>query len=103
MRKHRVEITGPAESDILEIFAYISRDNRTAATQWVEEIERQIGSLERFPERCPVIPESKELGEEYRHLVYGNYRTIFRIEESKIIIMRVIHGARLLDMGIFKK
>lgn len=103
MRKHRVEITGLAESDILEIYEYISRDSRAAATKWVEEIERQINSLESFPERCPVIPESKEMGEEYRHLVYGSYRTIFRIEKTKIIIMRVIHGARLLDMSIFQK
>lgn len=103
MRKYSVEITEIAELDIKEIFEFISVDNKTAAIKWVEEIERQIDSLEKFPLRCPLIPEVQELGEKYRHLIYGNYRTIFRIEESKAIIMRVIHSARLLDMKVFEK
>lgn len=103
MRKYRVEITSVAESDIQEIFSYISRDNKAAAIKWVEEIERQIDSLENFPLRCPIIPEAQELGEKYRHIIYGNYRTIFRVDGSKVIIMRVIHSARLLDLQIFEK
>jgi len=103
VRKYRVEITRIAESDIQEIFEYISRDNKAAAIKWVEEIERQIDTLENFPMRCPIIPETQELGEEYRYLIYGNYRTVFRIEGSKVIIMRVIHSARLLDLRMFEK
>jgi len=103
VRKYQVEITKIAGSDIQEIFQYILRDNKKAAIKWVEEIERQIDRLENFPMRCPIIAEAQELEEEYRHLIYGNYRTIFRIEESKVIIMRVIHGARLLDLRMFEK
>ncbi|MEA1965355.1 MAG: type II toxin-antitoxin system RelE/ParE family toxin [Candidatus Aerophobetes bacterium] len=103
MQKHQVEITRIAESDIQEIFEYILRDNERAAVKWVEEIEQQIDTLENFPMRCPIIPEVQELGGKYRHLIYGNYRTIFKIEEPKVIIMRVIHGARLLDLGVFEK
>ena len=58
---------------------------------------------EQFPVRCPVIPESRELGKEYRHIIYGNYRTIFRIDGTRVIIMRVIHGARLLSLKMFEK
>jgi toxin ParE1/3/4 len=101
--KYRVEITNVAELDILQIFQYVASDNQTAAIKLVSEIERQIDSLEQFPLRCPVIPESRELGREYRHIIYGNYRTIFRIDESRVIIMRVIHGARLLSLEIFEK
>jgi len=43
------------------------------------------------------------LGIEYRHITYGHYRTIFRVEGSRVIILRVIHGARLLDFEIFEK
>jgi len=103
VRKYHVEITEIAESDIREIFEFIYGDNKTAAIKWVEEIERQIDSLEKFPRRCAVIPEAQELGEKYRYLIYGNYRTIFRIEGAKVIIMRVIHSARLLDMQMFEK
>ncbi len=103
MRKHLVEITKIAEQDICSIFKYIARDNPVSAAEWVKEIERQINSLEKFPERCPIIHESEELGKEYHHFIYGDYRTIFRVEGSKVLIMRVIHGSRLLDFAIFDK
>jgi toxin ParE1/3/4 len=103
MPRFQVEITRVAESDIKNIFQHIASDNPTAAENWVKEIERQIDSLEKFPLRCPVIPESHDLGKEYRHVLYGNYRTIFRREGSRVIILRVIHGARLLDFSMLKK
>lgn len=103
MRKYRVEITATAESDILEVFKYISSDSKTEAIKWVEEIERQIESLEKFPLRCSIISEAQELGKEYRHMLYGNYRTVFKIEGAKVIIMRVIHGVRLLNLKVFEK
>ena|GEM_PF-253324 len=103
MPKFRVEITETAQSDIWGIFQYIASDNQTAAINLIKEIERQINSLEIFPLRCPVIPESFELGVEYRHIIYGHYRTIFKVENSRVIIMRVIHGARLMDLEIFQK
>ena len=103
MQKFRVEITETAQSDVQEIFQYIAVDNQKAAINLIEEIERQIDSLEKFPARCPIIHESFELGVEYRHIIYGHYRTIFRVEASKVIILRVIHGARLLSLEMFEK
>ncbi len=103
MPKYRIETTKIAEHEISLIFQYIIRDDPDAGLKWVKEIERQINSLEKFPYRCPVIPESKELGREYRHIIYGNYRTIFRIHKTKVFIMRVIHSARLLALEIFDK
>ena len=102
-QRYRVEITKTAESDIQEIFQYITTDHETAAKKLIKEVEHQINSLERFPMRCPVIPESRELGKEYRHIIYGNYRTIFRIDDARVIIMRVIHSARLLSLKMFEK
>ena len=103
MRKFQVEITKIAGFDIQKIFKYSLRDNKKVAIKWVEEIERQIDRLENFPMRCPIIAEVQELEKKYRHLIYGNYRTIFRIEELEVIIIRVIHGARLLDLRMFEK
>lgn len=103
MPKFRVEITETAQSDIWGIFQYIAADNQTAAINLIQEIERQIDSLETFPLRCQIIPESFELGVEYRHIIYGHYRTVFKVNHSRVIIMRVIHGARLMDLEIFEK
>ena len=103
MPKHRVEITETAESDLREIFHYIAADNEAAANRLVSEIERQIDSLERYPLRCPVIPESTELGKEYRHIIYGQYRTVFRIDGSRVLILRILHSARLLSLKLFER
>jgi toxin ParE1/3/4 len=96
-KKFKVEITLAAESDIASIWEYISQDNIEEATNFIIHLEEQIGTLEQFPERCPNILENRILGTSYRHLLYGKYRTIFKVLASRVIIMRVIHGARLLD------
>lgn len=88
-----------AEADIEEIWDYIAADSPEAAASFVEELARQAGTLAAFPERCPLIPENEQLGTRYRHLLYGNYRTIFRIAGATVFVLRVIHGARLLDLG----
>jgi len=102
-KKFNVDITAVAEADVGEILEYIAQDDPDAATAFILRLEEQINTLERFPERCPLVRENELLGTTYRHLVYGNYRTIFKIIESRVIIMRVLHGARLLDMGMLEE
>lgn len=96
-KKYIVKISRSAELDVKTHFQFILKENKLAAVKWLKEIERQIDTLERFPGRCPIIPEAEDLGLEYRHLIYGNYRTIFRIDGSSVIILRVIHSSQLLD------
>ena len=102
MQKYQVNITCSAELDILDIYNCIAQDNQDAATKWITEIERQIKSLETFPLRCAVMREAKELGEAYRQIIYGEYRTIFCVDSSIVTILRVIHSARLFDLTMFE-
>ena len=97
--KYLVKITRHAEEDIGFIDTYIHRDSPQAALDFVSELERQVSTLERFPLRCAAIPETPELGGSYRHLLYGEYRTIFRVSGKTVYVLRVIHGARLLDLN----
>jgi toxin ParE1/3/4 len=87
---------------VAEIWEYIAQDKPEAADAFILRLEEQISTLERFPERCPLAPENELLGVGYRHLLYGNYRTIFKIVGSRVIILRVLHGARLLDTEILE-
>lgn len=97
----RVEITRTAEADVAEIWDYIAEDCPGNAEAFISRLFEQIETLETFPERCPLITENRILGTSYRHLIYGHYRTIFRIAGDTVIILRVIHGARLLDSSLF--
>ncbi|MEI8171941.1 MAG: type II toxin-antitoxin system RelE/ParE family toxin [Deltaproteobacteria bacterium] len=102
-KKFKVDITAAAETDIAEIWDYIAQENSDAATAFILRMEEQIGTLESFPERCPLIPENELLSTAYRHLIFGHYRAIFKIIGAQVIIMRVLHGARLLDTGTLGK
>lgn len=97
--KFEVKITAKAEEDIEEIWNFIAEDSQDAATKFALQLEKQISKLERFPERCPLILENEFLHTRYRHLIYGNYRTIFRISGKTVFVLRVIHSARLLDIS----
>ena len=46
-----------------------------------------------------MIPEADDIGAEYRHLIWGQYRTVFRIEGGKVYVVRVMHSAQLLETG----
>ena len=97
-KTYNVYITRSAEQDILDIWNYICEDSKSGAKKFVAQIETEIAKMKNYPQRCPVINESKIFGIEYRHLVIGNYRIIFKIDTDNVFIMRVIHGSRILNL-----
>ena len=99
-KKFRVEITASAERDVRSIRDIIARDKPRAADKWVREITRRIRSLKSMPLRHEVIPEAEELSVDYRHIIFGNYRALYRVEGDRVLILRVIHAARLLDQSM---
>jgi len=99
----KVRITQAAETDIQDIWSYIAADSPANADRFILEMEKQLHTLEHFPQRCPLIPENEHLGTHYRHLLQGDYRTLFRIAGKTVYVARVIHGARLLDDSLLEK
>lgn len=93
-------MTATAETDVAEIWQYIAQDNPAAASAFIPRLEDQIDTLEHSPARRPRVPESRLRGERYRHLRLDHYRAIFKIAGERVIVLRVLHGARLLDTKI---
>ena len=98
IKKYQVNITQKAQKDIEQIFYYIADDNINNATNFILQLENQIYSLEDFPERNPLIPENVFFGTEYRHLIYKKYRVVYRIFEKSVFVLRIFHGAKLLEL-----
>jgi toxin ParE1/3/4 len=81
----------------LEAKAYIAVDNPRAADKWASGLVNAVSKLKRHPKLGRVVP---EVGlEEYRQIVYGNHRVVYRISAGTIFILTVGHFSRLLDLG----
>ena len=97
-KKYKVNITRNAQNDLEQIFFYIAEDSINNAKKFILELEKKIYSLEIFPERFALIPENFFFGTSYRHIIHKKYRVIYKIDNDVIYILRVIHGAKILDL-----
>ncbi len=97
-KKYKVNISGNAQNDLEQIFFYIAEGSIDNAKKFIFELEKKIYSLDTFPERFALIPENIFFGTSYRHITHKKYRLIYKINNDAIYILRVIHGAKLLDL-----
>ena len=81
-------------SDMADIRDYISRDSSANAQKVVARIEGAAERLVDFPYSARVIPEFQD--PDRREMFVYQYRLMYRIEDDRIRILRVVHGRRLL-------
>jgi len=81
---------------VLEIAEYIALDNPVAAEKWVDDIFNSVKRLKQFPNSGRIIPELQL--ENFREIIFGNYRVIYRVKENKISILTVRHGRQILPV-----
>jgi toxin ParE1/3/4 len=93
-KKHEIRILRIAEDDLNEIISYISDKNPVAANKLLDHIENDLRllSLNPFLGRIPHDEDIKKMG--YRYLIIENYLIFYTIEDKKIFIHRILHGAR---------
>ena len=94
-----VEVTLRAREDLIEIYERISAVDSPAAAKWFNGLEAAIDTLEQFPGRCPLAPESRAAQQQFRHLLYGSKRDVYRViydidERRNLVRVRAIrHSA----------
>jgi toxin ParE1/3/4 len=79
-----------------EIAEYISRDNPTAAEKWIDTVFSKVEQLKSFPESGRIVPEINS--KDFRELIYGNYRIIYRLEKIQVSILTIRHGKQILPI-----
>jgi toxin ParE1/3/4 len=79
-----------------EIAEYISRDNPIAAEKWVNTVFSKVEQLKSFPESGRIVAEINS--KDFRELIYGNYRIIYRVEKTQISILTIRHGKQMLPI-----
>jgi plasmid stabilization system protein ParE len=81
---------------VAEIANYIAEDKPTVAENWVDKIFSKVKTLASSPESGRIVPEINK--GQYREIIYGNYRIVYRIEEIQISTLTVRHGKQLLPI-----
>jgi toxin ParE1/3/4 len=79
-----------------EIAEYISQDKPLAAEKWINTVFTKVEALKSTPEIGRIVPEIRN--NQFRELIYGNYRIIYRIEEKHISILTILHGMQILPI-----
>jgi toxin ParE1/3/4 len=64
-----------------EIADYIAQDKPSAAEKWIDTVFSKVEQLKSSPEIGRIVPEIKD--SQFRELIYGNYRIIYRSKPNK--------------------
>ncbi len=90
----RVEISPSALADAEEAFLWIQQESPAIADEWYNGLVDAILSIENFPNRCPLAPESEDIGREIRQLLYRRHRILFSVTGDVVQVFRIRHTAR---------
>ena len=91
MKPFLVEVTAEATEDLIKIWAAIAYHNPVAADEFLRRLDIRIDSLTHLPVRG--VPRD-DLMIGLRMLVEGNYLVFYRINSSKVEVLRVLHGSQ---------
>jgi len=84
-----------------EITDYIAQDKPSAAEKWIDTVFSKVEQLKSSPEIGRIVPEIND--SQFRELIYGNYRIIYRIEIKQISILTIRHGRQILPINEIKE
>jgi plasmid stabilization system protein ParE len=93
-------VTPEAKADLRDIYRYIRDRAPRAATRWSVSTRASIKTLSRFPERCPLAPESTHFDVPISQMLLGTgnrgtYRVLFVIADKLVSVIHVRHGSML--------
>jgi plasmid stabilization system protein ParE len=79
-----------------EIVDYIAQDKPSAAEKWISTVFSKVEQLKSSPETGRIVPELNNA--QFREIIYGNYRIIYRIEKKQISVLTIRHGKQILPI-----
>ena len=92
----RIRLTASAQDDLAEVWHYIAVEQQSPLNA--------DSVINAFDERFTLLAAQPDAGEEVEHLRAGTRRSIvkqrflvfYQVEHDCILILRVLHGARLI-------
>jgi toxin ParE1/3/4 len=89
-----VEFAGAAAVDLEAIADYIGQDNPKRALSFTREL---VARCKRIALQSRAFPPRDEFGSGIRAAVHGSYLILYAERNDRLVIERIVHGARDLD------
>lgn len=84
---------------MLNIGLAIMQDSPVRAGTFVDELHESCESLGQSPRAFPLLPGYEDKG--IRRRVHGNYLIFYRIAETGVEVLHILHGARDYERELF--
>ncbi|MBV9757182.1 MAG: type II toxin-antitoxin system RelE/ParE family toxin [Alphaproteobacteria bacterium] len=95
----RVVFSDKAKADLRDIALFIARDSKVRALSFVRELRAKALDLGKMPGAFALVPRFERRG--IRRRVYRRYLILYRVEESRVVVLRILHGARDYEQLLF--
>ena len=96
-RKRKITFAGSAVHDLEEILSwYADQQIPAVGENLLKEIMAEVERLADFPESGRVVPEFGIA--DLREIIHAPFRVVYRLGRSRVRIVRVWRGERLLEM-----
>ena len=86
-----LEISGEAENDLEQIVDYIAERNPWRALSFIRELRGKCEDLVDNPNGFALVPRYEHYG--IRRRVHGDYLIFYRVDNAKVVIIHILHGA----------
>ena len=98
MTRRKVRWAKSARRDLELIVAYLADHAPKAALATLDRVEKRAKSLSTFAERGRIVPELARLHvQEYRELVIPPYRLVYRIRDTRVLVLAFLDARRSLE------
>ncbi len=96
MKKYQIIFNSSVYSKLEDIFSYIALESPKVAIDIINDLEKQIMSLEKLPKRFANIPEKINYKNYQIHHFFckKSFRVIYTIYDDKVRILDIRHGAQ---------
>jgi plasmid stabilization system protein ParE len=96
-----VYLTDAAVADLQSIGDWIAADNPSEAAEFIKLLRERCLRIGEFPLAFPLVPRLAELG--VRRRPVGDYLIFYRIHDSRVEVLHVLHGARDYEPLLFPR
>lgn len=95
-----IKWTFQSVEDLESITNFISKDSAYFAKLIISNILDAVGQLAFYPELGRVVPEINK--PEIHEIIFGNYRIIYRYQNSIVEIITIYHSSRMFNSESIK-